>query len=113
MVGGLQGEEWKFIQKYLKKRSKRVGHKYREALRTISQVKTRSARFHRHPKRVAKLLRSKRLVPYRCEVGFHLVVFGFHRGVKIQGKSKALCKKAAKSFRNKRVISQHFAESFL
>ena len=25
MVGGLQGEEWKFIQKYLKKRSKRVG----------------------------------------------------------------------------------------
>ena len=24
MVGGLQGEEWKFIQKYLKKRSKRV-----------------------------------------------------------------------------------------
>ena len=25
MSGGLQGEEWKFIQKYLKKRSKRVG----------------------------------------------------------------------------------------
>ena len=25
MVGGLQGEEWKFIQKYLKKISKRVG----------------------------------------------------------------------------------------
>ena len=25
MVGGLQGEEWKFIQKYLTKRSKRVG----------------------------------------------------------------------------------------
>ena len=25
MVGGLQGEEWKFIQKYLKKRSKRFG----------------------------------------------------------------------------------------
>ena len=24
VVGGLQGEEWKFIQKYLKKRSKRV-----------------------------------------------------------------------------------------
>ena len=27
MVGELQGEEWKFIQKYLKKRSKRVGAK--------------------------------------------------------------------------------------
>ena len=25
MVGGLQGEEWKFVQKYLKKISKRVG----------------------------------------------------------------------------------------
>ena len=25
MVGGLQGEELKFIQKYLKKKSKRVG----------------------------------------------------------------------------------------
>ena len=25
VVGGLQGEKWKFIQKYLKKRSKRVG----------------------------------------------------------------------------------------
>ena len=31
MVGGLQGAEWKFIQKYLKKRSKRVGRNYREA----------------------------------------------------------------------------------
>ena len=25
MVGGLQGEKWKFMQKYLKKKSKRVG----------------------------------------------------------------------------------------
>ena len=99
--------------KISEKISQSVGRKYREALRTISQVKTRSARFRRHPKRAAKLLRSKRLVPHRCEVGFHLVVFGFHRSVKLQGKSKALCKKAAKSFRNKRVISQHFAESFL
>ena len=31
MVGGLQGEEWKFIQKYLKKISKSVGRNYREA----------------------------------------------------------------------------------
>ena len=36
MIGGLQGEEWKFILKYLKKISKRVDRKYREALGTIS-----------------------------------------------------------------------------
>ena len=36
MVGGLQGEEWKFIQKYLKKISKRVGRKYRETSGEIS-----------------------------------------------------------------------------
>ena len=31
MVGGLQEEEWKFIQKYLKKRSKRVGAQISES----------------------------------------------------------------------------------
>ena len=36
MVGGLQGEEWKFIQKYLKKISKRVG----------AQISQFARRFH-------------------------------------------------------------------
>ena len=57
--------------------SKSVGHKYREALRTISQVKTRSARFRRCTKKAAKSFRSKRLISQRCEVGFQLAVFGF------------------------------------
>ena len=48
MVGGLQGEEWKFIQKYLKKISKRVGAKISGSFRHISQVKMVSARFRRH-----------------------------------------------------------------
>nr|CAN69104.1 hypothetical protein VITISV_000456 [Vitis vinifera] len=61
-----------------------------------------SARFRRHSRRAAKSIRNNKLFSQGCEVGFHLVVFGFHRGVKLQGKSKALCKKAAKSFRNKR-----------
>ena len=59
--------------------SKSVGHKYREALRTISQVKTRSTRFRRRTKRAAKSFRSKRLISQRCEVGFQLAMFGFQR----------------------------------
>nr|CAN72299.1 hypothetical protein VITISV_009098 [Vitis vinifera] len=58
--------------------------KYREALRTISQVKTRSARFRRCTKRAAKSLRSKRLISHRCEVVFQLAVFGFQRAKKLQ-----------------------------
>ena len=85
MVGGLQGEEWKFIQNIWRKDLKESVHKYREALRTISQVKTRSARFRRRTQRAAKLLRSKRLTSQRCEVVFQLVVFGFHRDGKLQG----------------------------
>ena len=48
MVGGLQGEEWKVIQKYLKKRSKRVGAQISGSTKDISQVKMVSARFRRH-----------------------------------------------------------------
>ena len=38
MIGGLQGENGDLNNKYLKKKSKRVGRKYLEALRWISQV---------------------------------------------------------------------------
>ena len=57
-------EKMEIVQKYLKKRSKRVGGKYREALRTISQVKMVSA----------KSLRNIKLFSQGCEVGFHLEV---------------------------------------
>ena len=65
------------IQKYLKKNIQSVGRKYREALRTISEVKTRSARFRRRTKRAAKSLRNKRLFSQGCEVGFHLEALSF------------------------------------
>ncbi|RVW14555.1 hypothetical protein CK203_083889 [Vitis vinifera] len=87
--------------------------KYRDALRIISQVQTRSARFRRGTRRTAKSLRSNRLISQRCEVIFHLVVFGVHRDGKLQGGNTALYKKAAKSSRNKRVISQRCAKFFL
>ena len=38
MIGGLQGENGDLNNKYLKTKSKRVGSKYLEALRWISQA---------------------------------------------------------------------------
>ena len=38
MIGGLQGANGDLNNKYLKKKSKRVGRKYLEALRWISQA---------------------------------------------------------------------------
>ena len=49
MVGGLQGEEWKFIQKYLKKRSKRVGAQ-------ISQFARRFRTMHGDLRKSRKLI---------------------------------------------------------
>ena len=94
-------EKMEIIQKYLKKRSKRVGAKISGSSRNISQVKNGVCEISQTPKRAAKSLRNIKLFSQGCEVGFHLVVFGFHRGVKLQGKCKALCKKAAKSFATK------------
>ena len=48
MVGGLQGEEWKFIQKYLKKRSKRVGAQ-------ISQFRTLHGDLRKSHKLISQL----------------------------------------------------------
>ena len=47
MIGGLQGENGDLNNKYLKKKSKRVGYKYLEALRWISQHATCAARFRK------------------------------------------------------------------
>ena len=38
MIGGLQGENRELNNKYLKKKSKIVGHKYLEALKWILQA---------------------------------------------------------------------------
>ena len=45
MIGGLQGENGDLNNKYLKKKSKRVGYKYLEALRWISQHATWATKF--------------------------------------------------------------------
>ena len=47
MIGGLQGENGDLNNKYLKKKSKRVGYKYLEALRRISQARKMAAKFHK------------------------------------------------------------------
>ena len=85
MSGWIQGENGNLYKNIWTKISKSVGRKYREALRTISQVQTRSARFRRCTKKAAKSLCSKRLISQRCKVVFQLVVFGFHHDGKLQG----------------------------
>ena len=45
MIGGLQGENGDLNNKYLKKKSKSVGHKYLEALRRISQACKMAVKF--------------------------------------------------------------------
>ena len=47
MIGGLQGENGDLNNKYLKKKSKRVGGKYMEALRWISQHATWAMKFRK------------------------------------------------------------------
>ena len=44
MICGLQGENRDLNNKYLKKKSKRAGHKYQGALRWISQHATWAAK---------------------------------------------------------------------
>ena len=96
--------KWGFRhQKSEEKYLKESVHKYREALRTVSQVKTRSATFHRRTKRAAKSLRSKRLISQRCEVVFQLAVFGFQRVRKYRETSGGIPQHCAKWLRN------HFA----
>ena len=77
MSGWIQGENGNLYKNIWRKISKRVGGKYREALRTISQEKMVSARFRRHSRRAAKSLRSNKLFSQGCEVGFHLEVLSF------------------------------------
>ena len=79
MVGGLEGEEWKFIQKYLKKRSKRVGAQISGSTKDHFAGENEVCEISQTHKRAAKSLRSKRLISQRCEVGFQLVVFSFQR----------------------------------
>ena len=47
MIGGLQGENGDLNNKYLKKKSKRVGPKYLKALRWISQYATWVTKFRK------------------------------------------------------------------
>ena len=47
MIGGLQGKNGDLNNKYLKKKSKRVGCKYLEALRRISQACKMAVKFRK------------------------------------------------------------------
>ena len=74
MVGGLQGEEWKFIQKYLKKNIQKSRWQILGSSRNISQVKNGVYEISQTLKRAAKYFRNNKLNLQGCEVGFHLEV---------------------------------------
>ena len=73
MVGGLQGEEWKFIQKYLKKRSKSVGAQISGSTKDHFAGENEVCEISQTHKKGCEI------ISQRCEVGFQLVVFGFQR----------------------------------
>ena len=76
----------------------------------LRRWQVRSAKFRRCTRRAAKFLHSILLIQHLCKVDFHLVVFGFHRGMKLQGKSIALSKSVAKYLATK---NGDFAALFL
>ena len=84
MVGRLQGEEWKFIQKYLKKNIQKSRWQISGSTKDHFAGENEVCEISQTLKKAAKSFRSNKLNSHRCEVGFHLVVFGFHRGVKLQ-----------------------------
>ena len=97
------------IQKYLKKRSKRVGAQISGSTKDISQVKTRSARFRRH----SRGLRNNFATPSYLRKAAKLAsTLRFstpslrHISGNFRRKSKTLYKKAAKFSQQKAEISQ-------
>ena len=102
--------------KYLKKRSKRVGAQISGSIKDHFAGENGVCEISQMHKRAAKSLHNNMLSSQGCEVGFHLEVLSSQLAAYIgnfRRKYTLLYKKAAKSLRNKRVISQHFAKCFL
>ena len=81
MIGGLHGENGDLNNKYLKKKSKRVGRKYLEALRWISQailqlrngvVGLRNFTSWKSPFRKKRLISHEKVDFATCEIAFQL-----------------------------------------
>ena len=79
MVGGLQGEEWKFIQKYLKKNIQNCRSQISGSSRNHFARENGVCEISQTLKRAAKYFRINKLFLQGCEVGFQLAVFGFQR----------------------------------
>nr|CAN74187.1 hypothetical protein VITISV_027200 [Vitis vinifera] len=77
MVGGLQGEEWKFIQKYLKKNIQKSRWQISGSTKDHFAGENEVCEISQTHKRAAKSLRSNKLSSQGCEVGFHLEVLSF------------------------------------
>ena len=74
MVGGLQGEEWKFIQKYLKKNIPKCRLQISGSIKDHFAGENGVCEISQMHKRAAKSLHNNMLSSQGCEVGFHLEV---------------------------------------
>ena len=116
MVGGLQGEEWKFIQKYLKKNIPKCRSQISGYFRNHFARENGVCEISQTLKRAAKYFRNNKLNSQGCEIGFHLEVLsvpacGIYRVT--SGGNPQHCAKRLRNSRNKRLISQHFGVIFL
>ena len=83
MVGGLQGEEWKFIQKYLKKNIPKCRSQISGSTKDHFVRENGVCEISQTLKKAAKYFRINKINSQGCEVGFHLEVLSFQRGAYI------------------------------
>ena len=74
MVGGLQGEEWKFIQKYLKKNIQKSRWQISGSTKDHFAGENGVCEISQTLKRATKYFRNNKLNSQGCEIGFHLEV---------------------------------------
>ena len=110
MVGGLQGEEWKFIQKYLKKNIQKCRSQISGSTKDQFTGENEVCEISQTHKKDCEIT-SQRKADFAAAAKLAFSLWSSASNVsQLSGNfgrnSTALCKMAAKSFRNKKVISQ-------
>ena len=90
MVGGLQGEEWKFIQKYLKKNIPKCRSQISGYFRNHFARENGVCEMSQTLKRAAKSFRNNMLSSQGCKVGFHLEIPSFPLAIYVRQLQKEI-----------------------
>ena len=77
MVGGLQGEEWKFIQKYLKKNIQKCRWQISGSIKDHFAGENGVCEISQTLKKGCEITSQQKVFSQGCEVGFHLEVPSF------------------------------------